>query len=234
MVCNGIQAGDPNVMCVDVQIRAGRQVPCQLHLASADAAPILIAELSLPLPSTCLGPHIPSGSVSQQEVLSLRTLRPPQLGLAVNGSPDITSHAAQLASGCSHTRDQKPDNAPGQAHLLPSVTQEVMAVPAAPMVPAASGELNDPQATDTSTTLIVLAPDSYSAQGLENSLELHTAGPNTATTFTRATHPVPPPPPPQTQIVWDLYGTDGTSLPQQRLSNPSTEAFAVRKGGSCN
>ena len=46
-VCNGIQAGDPDIMCVDVQIRSGERVLRQLHLASVDAAPILIAELPL-------------------------------------------------------------------------------------------------------------------------------------------------------------------------------------------
>ena len=157
---------------------------------------------------------------------------------AVNGSPDITSHAAQLASGCSHKRDQKPDNAPGQAHLLPSVTQEVMAVPAAPMVPAAPGELNDPQATDTSATLIVLALDSYSAQGLENSLELHTAGPNTATTFTRATHPVPPPPlppPPKPKLFGIFMGrmgrhcrSRGFPIPAPKRSQSGREAAATK------
>ena len=47
IMCNGIQAGDPNIMCVDIQIQAGTLIPGYLQLASANAAPILIAELPL-------------------------------------------------------------------------------------------------------------------------------------------------------------------------------------------
>ena len=187
-------------MCVDVQIRAGGQVPHQFHLASVDTAPILIEELPLQRPSICLCPHIGSGSASQLEVLNPATERSPQLGLTVNGSPNTTTHPAQLASGFSHARDRHPDIAPAQVFFLPTVppaTKEVTAVPAAPMAAAASDELIAPKATDTSAELSVPAPDSYSDRGLENPLGSLMAVPTTATTYTTAAHPAQPPAKPQ-------------------------------------
>ena len=92
------------------------------------------AAVNLPLSTYCLR------SASQQEVLCPGTVRPPQLRLAINGSPD-TTHAAQLASGFPNALDWQPDIAPDPDVFLPTVspaTQEATAVPTAPIAPAAS------------------------------------------------------------------------------------------------
>ena len=153
IACNGIQAGDHNIMCVDIQIRAGTRIPGHLQLASADAAPILIAELPLPRPTSGYCPHNTSSS-SQPEATGPETEHPPPppLGMDVIGSIDTTSYAATCAPGSDLAYDQQPDLDPAPGIFIPIVSLNSPEAPAGFVTPTVPASLDQLLITEESFT----------------------------------------------------------------------------------
>ena len=191
IACNGIQARDPNIMCVDIQIRASTRIPGHLQLASADAAPILIAELPLPRPTSGSCPHIASSS-SQPEATGPETEQPPPpLGMDVTGSIDTTSYAAMCAPGSDLAYDQQPDLDPAPGMFVPVVSLDT---PEADFVtPTVPASLLITEESFTSDTPLVSIPASPSAWVVETSSGPSPIADTTMTTRIESAHPARPP-----------------------------------------
>ena len=206
-------------MRVEIQIRAGGQIASHIHLASVDAAPILLAELPPPLPTLyCSGPHATEGSVSHPEAFSPRTELQFSRRVAINGSPASTPHAAQIALGLSPTFDRQPDISPAPIITLPAVSpaiQEVMTETAAPTAPAVSDQLSAPKANGTLVVSSTPGPDPSYDRVLEPSHGATTAVHISATTSTKA------PPSAKPKSFGIFMGRMGRHCPRRGCSVPA-------------
>ena len=221
-------------MCVDIQIQAGVQVPCQLQLASGDAALILIAELPLPRPTPWCCPHIASSSASQLEAIELVTERSSPLDVAVTESPDTTSYEAQCALGSVSSSDRQLDLVP--ALVLSS--QPLLRHPGGAGRPCHTRGPRHVGSADSFGSIYhlgrasLISPLCFSASlGHKSGVgDLFWTIPGHVRHDGHLHRVCPPGPAPlYIQIFWDLHATDGSSFPASILLSPNPKASVVRK-----
>ena len=189
LVCYGLQSGDPNCKCVDVEVPVGAVMPATVPLAEGWAAPtVRVTMLSSPHPGNCrhtmptadplapdrLAENAPRPVLSSG--LDVLVERTNSLGLAI---PQETIHAPGLSLGTvspslapvSHTEPPPSHNATmsyaacaGITHPLSKITgtAQQMAGDRAKLLPC--GEHTHEQTVAPSKLTLVDPPSSVSGE----------------------------------------------------------------------